>query len=342
MNNPFNKLITKNDVEKILNYYINIGNERNGTREFLNVNDIEKYQLAFVHESYYMSCVKNVLHKSDTQLDKIYINWVPNSSNERLEFLGDSILKSVLGKYIYFRFKEEREGYLTKIKTKLEKSSSLYIFAKNLNFKKWLLLSTQVENETLLDFSRGRNTPKFYEDAFEAFIGAIIEDFPDEKGYIYAERFIISVIENNIDFTELLLIDDNYKDTLQKFFHSQKWKTPEYNLLWEYTSLFNQKIFIKGVFIKIEYFTEYCKTNKKNFEKIKNYTNNLIEHFYKNNWTNTDNTNSLYQNLIHKIYGTNELSTEPLYFILGIGQGNNINITEQNCAKNVLENLNKN
>jgi ribonuclease-3 len=63
----------------------------------------------------------------------------------------------------------------------------------------------------------GRKNQKILEDAFEAFIGALYLDFGDE-GFNVAGQFIIHIIEDNIDFSELIVSNNNYKDTLLKYF----------------------------------------------------------------------------------------------------------------------------
>ena len=334
MDNPINKLITKQEVEKILNYFGNIGNDN----QPLTINNIEYYQLAFVHESYYMSIVKNILHKSENSINKIYLNWIPKHSNERLEYLGDHILKAIMGKYLYKRFGQEREGFLTRLKIKIERCSSLHKIATELGFKKWLLLSLQVENETILDVDRGRNTPSYYEDAFEAFIGAIVEDFP-EFGYIYAERFVINVIENIIDFSDLISNNDNFKDSIQRFFQAQKvvsneseekWKNPVYTPVHEFTSIYNQKIFIKCVLISHEQLLHLEQTHSRDAcEKIKNYTTNVVKYYKHNNPL-------VFEKLMQLI--TQDCSN--MYYILGLAQSKKVITTEQDTAKMCLINLN--
>ena len=146
MDNPNNILITRQEVENILNYYGNIGD--NGER--LTIINLDNFQRAFVHESYYQA-VHNAISNDNVDSSKTYITYIPAESNERLEFLGDHILKANMGRYLHERFETEREGFLTKLKIKIEKCSMLHQFGATLGFKKFILLSLQVENQTLLD-----------------------------------------------------------------------------------------------------------------------------------------------------------------------------------------------
>jgi dsRNA-specific ribonuclease len=97
-----------------------------------------------------------------------------------------------------------------------------------------------IENQTVFAIDKGRNTPSYYEDSFEAFIGAIVEDF-GEIGYLYADRFVRNTIENIIDFAQLNLVNDNYKDVLVKKFVALKWKKPEFTSIKEVGPLYMNK-----------------------------------------------------------------------------------------------------
>lgn len=315
MNNPNNKLITKNEVEDILNYFGGIGDE--GSR--LYINNLEYYQRAFVHESYHQYQIQSQMQGS---LDEqpVYINYLSKESNERLEYLGDHILKAVLGRYLYQRFGTEREGFLTRLKIKIEKCSMLHQFAVTLGFKKFLLLSLQIENQTLLDLDRGRNTPSYYEDAFESFLGAIMEDF-EEKGYIYAERFLRNIIENIIDFAELISKNDNFKDSLQRFFQSLKWKTPVYQNINEEGPLY-RKIFTRMLTI-----------SKEQFDMLDTFQQtNIIQY--------TEESLSQYKKVSQQIYSNLFSIVSNGNYILCIGTGRKVVNAEQEAAKKGLEILN--
>ncbi len=315
MDNPNNVLIGKDDVESILNYFGNIGNDN----QKLCINNLEYYRLAFVHESYYQAQIQN-----RNENGKIYLNYYVDKSNETLEFLGDHILKSTLGRYLFDRYannaSSQREGFLTKLKIKIEKCSMLHKMALTLGFKRFLLLSLQIENQSILDTNRGRNTPSYYEDAFESFLGAIIMDF-GEMGYIYADRFVRNVIENVVDFSELIYTNDNFKDSLQRYFQSMKWKTPVYQSIKESGPMY-RKIFTRILFINHEEYESLSETQK---QIVYNYTERCLD-YYKT----TDA--QIFSTLFNKF-------SENGYYILCVGEGRKIISAEQESAKTGLLNL---
>lgn len=313
MDNSQNCLITKQKVEEILNYYGGIGLNN----QLLKVNNLEIYQEAFVHESYYQSVQQALISKDPNINFKNF--YIPKRSSETLEFLGDHSLKFILGKYIYRRFEDQREGFMTILKIKIEKTSMLHKFAQILGFKKYLLLSLQIENQTLLEHNRGRCTPSFFEDAFEAFLGAIIED-NDQFGILYVENFIINIIENVIDFGELINNNDNFKDSLQRVFQQiLKITTPVYYTIEENSPLY-RRIFTRILYITKEQFNALTKEQQKNVEE---YTNKALE-FYK--YKNTD----IYKTIFDKMNDS---------YILCLGRGKKVILAEQECAKNGLKNL---
>jgi dsRNA-specific ribonuclease len=317
MNNPHNILITKEDIQNILNYFGPIGGLIGNKREYLYINNLDIYQQAFVHESYFQAQQQNTFEN-----EPIYVNYFAKKSNETLEYLGDHALKTWLGKYLYNRYDNEREGFLTKLKIKIEKCSMLHKFAITLGFKKFLLLSLQIENQTLLDRYRGRNTLSYYEDAFEAFLGSIMEDF-GEMGYIYGERFIINIIENIIDFSELISTNDNFKDSLQRYYQSNKFQTPIYSSIDEQGPIY-RKVFTRILYISKEQFSQLDDLQQVN---IINYTKEILKY---------------YQHLSLDVYTMllSKLKESKTTYILCIGSGQKIIISEQLAAKNALINLN--
>jgi dsRNA-specific ribonuclease len=312
MDNPNNKLITKTEVENILNYFQNIGD--GGTR--LKISNLENFQRAFVHESYYQA-VQNAIINRQVQPEKTYITYIPEESNERLEYLGDHILKSTLSRYLFERFGEEREGFLTKLKIKIEKCSMLHKIGVTLGFQEFLLLSLQVENQTVLDLDRGRMTPSYYEDAFEAILGSIMIEF-GERGYLYADRFVRSVIENIIDFAEIISHNENYKDSLQRKFQSVKWNTPVYISLTEDGPLY-RKVFTRMLVITGE---QYDQLDKEIQKRVDKYNNSVCNQYKRSN-----------PSAFEKMFGYVKNGN----YVLGIGFGRKVVQSEQSCAKQCMD-----
>ena len=226
-----------------------------------------------------------------------------------------------MSRYLYDRFPNEREGFLTKLKIKIEKCSMLHKIGSILGFKKFILLSLQVENQTILDSQRGRNTPSYYEDCFESFVGAILEEF-GEKGYLYADRFVRNVIENIIDFPELISKNDNFKDSLQRYYQSLKWKTPIY------VELMKEGPLYRIMFTRILLFSEDQMQQMDNLvkEEIRQYNCALLDYYHQNERP------EIYEKLLQY--------RKDGYYVLGMGVGRKVTASEQECAKKCLENLN--
>lgn len=197
--NELNHVICHDELENILTSY-DVETPHN---------NIDIYRKAFVHKSYCTRKNENVLNGNINCPD----NCLPlqEESNERLEFLGDSILGKVVAAYLFERYPDENEGFLTKMRTKLVNGRMLAHLSELVGLKPYIILSKQIEE------GDGRNSVNILEDAFEAFIAAIYIDFGD-KGDEMARRWIISVIETNLDFAELIRNNHNYKDIFLKYF----------------------------------------------------------------------------------------------------------------------------
>ena len=214
--------VTKVEVENIL--------RKNNVR--MKPTDISLYQKAFSHKSYAKKKKKDDDFPSDSSSDDEESS---EESNERLEFLGDSILSSVVATYVYERFPDQDEGFLTRMRTKLVCGESCSKFAEYLQLSKYILLSKHVDQ-----ICNGRRSKKIMEDAFESLIGAIYKDFSGGggtwaygTGFTAAKWFILNVIEKNVDFTELIMTDTNYKDRLLRYFQQiyPNGVYPEYRLV---------------------------------------------------------------------------------------------------------------
>jgi ribonuclease-3 len=216
--NPYNennKLISKKNIEEV---FSKIGFE-------LDIQDLSLYQNAFVHKSY---CMNND-YKEFTQPP----NCVPlfTKSYERMEFLGDSQLGAVVASYLFERFPDENEGFMTKMKTKLVNGVRLADFSKFLGLGEWAIISDHFEKNC-----QGRTTKNLLEDIFEALLGAIYLDNSDinddysnyENGFKLVYKFLVVLIETTIDFTDLILNENNHKELILKYLHHNYGYHPKY------------------------------------------------------------------------------------------------------------------
>ena len=142
-------------------------------------------------------------------------------SNERLEFLGDSILGMVVAEYLYRSFPGRPEGELTRMRADMVCEQALALIANQLNLGQFLLLGHGEEQ------SGGRNRASILADAVESVIAAAFLD----GGMDAARKLIETFVLCNVPKTHLHNID--YKTTLQEQVQKKKDQTLSYALIGE-------------------------------------------------------------------------------------------------------------
>ncbi len=142
--------------------------------------------------------------------------------NERLEFLGDSVLSLVVSEYIYKNCPDFPEGELTKLRASLVCEDSLYKFAKQINLGNYLILSRGEQH------NKGAQRPSILSDAFEALIAAIFLDGGKEP----AGKFILQFVIPEIKAYKKHPAKD-YKTTLQEIIQKNPGEMLEYVLVGE-------------------------------------------------------------------------------------------------------------
>ena len=147
---------------------------------------------------------KELLKTAFTHTSYAYENKV--ESNEKLEFLGDSILEFVSSKYIYETYKNLKEGEMTKVRATVVCESSLYKIAKFHDFSDFLYLGKS-EIKT-----GGYKRPAILADSVEAVIAAIFLD----GGLEPAKKFIIENLKEEIEIATKHVGDKDYKTVLQE------------------------------------------------------------------------------------------------------------------------------
>ena len=138
-------------------------------------------------------------------------------SNERMEFLGDSVLNQVVGEYLYHAFPGAEEGQLSKMRSRLVSRYALADCARRLKLEDFLLLSPSA-HQSIIDGSES-----ILVDAVEAFVAAIYLD----GGYNAARAFITGHMLDVFGGSRMA-VDDNYKSRLLEYSQARGMGTPRY------------------------------------------------------------------------------------------------------------------
>ena len=171
-------------------------------------NDIDLLREALTHSSY--------AHE--------YKGSQPTACNERLEFLGDSVLSLITSNHIYNKFPKEAEGSLSRLRACVVRDTALADYARSLDMGQVLLLG---HGE---DTPEGRNKKSTLENAFEALVGALFLD----GGYKTAENFVLPFIRDKVDAALSSGETRDYKTILQQIVQQGHGDHLEYVLVSQY------------------------------------------------------------------------------------------------------------
>jgi ribonuclease III len=177
-------------------------------------------------------------------------------SNERLEFLGDSVLELIVNEHLYRCYPGKREGDLTKMKSLLVSRSVLARRARSINLGTFVLLSEAEQD------AGGRRRTSILADTYEAVLGAIYLDRGFEAARMFVEHNLLSDAES-------ILTDrahTNYKNILQELVQAEYKTHPRYRTSSE-EGPDHEKIFTVEVNVHGKSFGEGRGTNKKQAEQ---------------------------------------------------------------------------
>lgn len=155
------------------------------------------YQQAFTH--------KSVIKDSKQEAYESY---------ERLEFLGDAILDSIISTYLFNKFPFKDEGFLTQLRSRLVRRKTLNELGDKIGLKE------------LVESKLNRESTTIYGDAVEALIGAVYLD----KGYLAAEKFVLEkLLALHINMEEVILTETDFKSRVLEWSQKHK-KQLRYNI----------------------------------------------------------------------------------------------------------------
>ena len=219
---------------------------------------------------------KNQKFFSQAFTHRSYLNEVREKieSNERLEFLGDSILSFVVSQHLFKEYPNFNEGTLTNLRSLLVNTKSLAEIAKQLNFGNFLRLSKGEEE------SKGRENQSLLADCFEAFIGALFLD----QGIKKVQSFLLEILLPKAeDYVKKQTFKDP-KSLLQEHIQSKRLSSPIYKVLKEEGPA-HSKVFTVGVFVHDSMLGEGCGKSKQEAEEsaAKKALERVKKEWYNNN-----------------------------------------------------------
>ena len=199
---------------------------------------IEYYQLAVRHKSV------SIQTEDGHQL-----------SNERLEFLGDAILNSVVTDILYRRYENQQEGFLTNTRSKIVKRDSLNQLAIEIGLDKMMKVTKYVNTHT---------NNNIYGNALEAIMGAIYLDYGYKKCKTFVEQRLIRTF---IDLDKVAVNEVNFKSKLIEWCQKNRLE-PEFILLEEILSKSNKHVFQTSLVINNKTICEASGTSKKESQQL--------------------------------------------------------------------------
>ncbi len=175
-------------IKKFYNYFLSkdkdLARRMKSLVGFVPVN-LKLFKLAFLHKS------------------TVNESYELSQNNERLEYLGDAVLGTVVAEYLFKKYPSNDEGFLTKMRSKIVKRKSLNMIAEEMRL-----------DLVLNEYNNNRLSRSMLGNALEALLGAIYL----EQGYSKTKRFIIKkLLRNYLNIHELENYDDNYKSQLLEY-----------------------------------------------------------------------------------------------------------------------------
>jgi len=149
--------------------------------------NMELYQRAFRHKS---------------------ISKRKGDNNERLEFLGDSILDAVVADYLVEAFPTKSEGTLTKLRARIVSRKTLNLLAESLDLNRFVIASKNAKS----------GPTSLYGNALEALVGAIYLDC----GYEVARQYVLQVLDEHLDLEDVCKTETDYKSRLLEWAQKEK------------------------------------------------------------------------------------------------------------------------
>ncbi len=155
-------------------------------------------------------------------------------NNERLEYLGDAVLDAMVGEYLYHRFPDKEEGFLTQTRSKLVNRDNLNHLAIKLGIGEMIISKMSRDNHKSV-----------YGDTLEALIGALYLD----KGYEKTRKIVLErIIQSDVNINRLLATETDFKSRIIEWGQKNK-KSISFTSFEEIEEQSNTPVFITHLFV---------------------------------------------------------------------------------------------
>ena len=194
------------------------------------IKNVKLLETVFIHTSYCNNSENNSeIENNDINLEQMELDIVsnklielklPNQSNDKLDWLGDSLVGYIISLYLINRYPIENEGFLSKLRSSLIKSNNLAYIVKYLKLYNYLIISNHMESLS------NRNNNNILQVIFKSLISYIDSEYKIEQRNL----FLFTIFESVINFSELIINDINYKDILIRYYNYNKLNDPKFEV----------------------------------------------------------------------------------------------------------------
>ncbi|MBY0450218.1 MAG: ribonuclease III [Cyanobacteria bacterium] len=205
------------------------------------MDDRRRLQLDTLMESLDLSPIEtpsvyDLFDRALTHSSFTYENKLNSLENyERLEFLGDAVLKLIVSEYLFERFPDYREGELTKIRAVIVSDATLADFARLMELGEFMVFGKSEAR------NNGANKVSNLACGFEAFLGALFLD----GRLVEIRHLLVSLLEEQVTLVDMSKTKDNYKAVLQELTQAEGHGIPAYRTVLEEGPPHNKTFFIE-------------------------------------------------------------------------------------------------
>lgn len=203
VNEQIDRIISKKMVISLQSY---LGSFQSNNRQYCKADIEQLLGVKITNFSNYLAALTHPSFKG-----QMFNDLMTTEHYQRLEFVGDALLNTIVALYLFDRYPKQSEGFYSRLKIKIIQTKNLAMYSRNLKLNDYVLVAPYHE-------AYRHTSDHLHEDLFEAIVGAIYQD----AGFDTCKSWLLGVIEKYTPFEAYILLQDNYKDTLMRYYKAEK------------------------------------------------------------------------------------------------------------------------